>query len=333
MELTPVERETLTQLQRGIAIAASPFSHYPLPEEEVVRLLQRAQGEGLVRRFGGVFDSRRLGYRSMLCGVAVKEAQLEAVAEVICQHAGVTHCYERRPVAGGRDYPLLWFTIAMLEEEFDAGMEALQAQLPSVQILALPAMQRFKIDVVFDLGKEVSDKSRSKVYCPASGSDDGHMIALTEQERTLVRLIGGDIPVTEHPFDAIAETAGMDVADVLGRLRRWKEQGVLRRIAPVLYHREAGFTANGMCVWQVPADVGLFGQRLAARPEVTHCYQRPRVPAFPFDLYAMIHAESAEQLCQTFDALSADCGLKGGALLLSIHEFKKSSMRYFERHR
>ncbi len=331
MDLTPVERETLTQLQRGIAIEASPFLQYPLPEADVVRLLQRAQEGGLIRRFGGVFDSRKLGYRSMLCGVAVTEKKLEAVAGVICQHAGVTHCYERRPLAGEQDYPLLWFTIAMLEEQFDAGMDALRAQWPSVKFLALPALQRFKIDVVFDLRKGVSDKSGSKPYCPASDSDNGHRAVLTDRERTLVRLVGGDIPFTAHPFDTIVQKVGMSVMDVLGILRRWKAQGVLRRIAPVLYHRKAGFTANGMCVWQVSGDVGPFGQRMAARPEVTHCYQRPRLPVFPFDLYAMIHAGSRDALYRKFEKISGDCGLRGGVLLFSTREFKKSSMQYFER--
>ena len=329
MHLTPVERETLTQLQRGIALAASPFLHYPLPEVDVVRLLRRAQAEGVIRRFGGVFDSRRLGYRSMLCGVAVKEEHLEASAAVICQHPGVTHCYERRPVAGGQAYPLLWFTIAMPEADFDAGLEALQMQIPASEIFRLPALQRFKIDVVFDLRNAGADEASGSSSTKLQGDDPGSVL-LTKQEQLLVRLLGGSLPVAEQPFQLVAEQIGMAVPDLLDTLRRWSQQGILRRVAPILFHREAGFIANGMCVWPVAGDVAVPGACVAARPEVTHCYQRTRVPGFAFDLFAMIHAGSEEALRGMFAAISTACSLADGALLLSTREFKKSSMQYFE---
>ena len=71
------------------------------------------------------------------------------------------------------------------------------------------------------------------------------------------------------------------------------------------------------------------GRRVAARPEVTHCYQRPRLEAFPFDLYAMIHTASWEATESLFLDISESCGLEGGELFISGREFKKSSMQYF----
>lgn len=331
MQLTSAERDILTQLQRGIAIERSPFSQHSLPASDVIQLLQHAQAQGWVRRFGGVFDSRKLGYKSMLCCVVGAEDRLEEAAAMICEHAGVTHCYERRPITGEQDYPRLWFTIAMLAESFDSGMETLQRQLAPMKIIMLPALQRFKVEVVFDLRKDASEKSRAQTYRPTSGNKETAIVPLTDHDRKLIRLVGDNLPITEHPFDAIAEKMGMDVTDVLGKLQHWKRKGALRRIAPILYHRKAGFTANGMCVWKVSGDVEEIGRKVATRPEVTHCYQRPRVKAFPFDLYAMIHAGSVEALQNMFRKISVDCGLQDGILLLSSREFKKSSMQYFER--
>ena len=328
MELAAAEREMLTELQKGIPIEARPFSGYSMPEADVVALLVRAQHSGLVRRFGGVFDSHRLGYKSMLCAVKVQEFALAQTAATICKHPGVTHCYERRAITGAHTYPLLWFTIAMPEDAFDAGMERLQSQMPAEKILALPALQRFKIDVVFDLRHAGADGGTASSSFGRQG-DDLESVLLTEQERRLVRLLGGDFAVAEQPFCEMAEQIEMAVPDLLDTLRRWKELGVLRRIAPVLYHRVAGFTANGMCVWPVSGDVGTFGQQVAARPAVTHCYQRTRVPEFPFDLYAMIHAGSTEALHGMFGEITASCGLQGGILLRSGQVFKKSSMQYF----
>ena len=91
-------------------------------------------------------------------------------------------------------------------------------------------------------------------------------------------------------------------------------------IVPVLPHASVDL---------VEGDVIAAGRRVAARPEVTHCYQRPRLDAFPFDLYAMIHTGSWEETDALFRDISADCGLRGGELFASGREFKKSSMEYF----
>ena len=328
MLLAPTERDILTQLQRGVAIEEFPFANYRLPEGEVVSLLTRAREDGLMRRFGGVFDSRKLGYKSMLCAVAVQDADLEHTAAEVCKHPGVTHCYERRLSAREQVYPLLWFTLAMPEAAFDAAVEALQVKIPVGEILQLPALQRFKIEVVFDLRDVGTDEAYAQSGVEFQ-ADDAESVVLTRQERQLVRLLGGDLPVTQQPFQAIADQVEMAVPALLEKLRYWKQQGVLRRIAPILYHREIGFTANGMCVWNVTGDVAAYGRRVAARPEVTHCYQRPRLQAFPFDLYAMIHAGSSEALHNIFADISSACDLQEGVMLLSCREFKKSSMQYF----
>jgi hypothetical protein len=68
---------------------------------------------------------------------------------------------------------------------------------------------------------------------------------------------------------------------------------------------------------------------VASRPEVTHCYQRPRLDVFPFDLYAMIHTGSLKETEALFEDISTSCELSGGALFASGREFKKSSMQYF----
>jgi len=317
----------LTLLQHGIAIERSPFRGYALSEAGVVGLLGRAQAGGLIRRFGGVFDSCRLGYKSMLCAIDAPAEAQEDVAAVIYRHAGVTHCYARQPLTGDGRYPVLWFTIAMLQEHFDAGIAALQAQLPAHrQILQLPALQRFKVEVVFDLRDVQPAKAKG---APSNVWEGDAAIRLTDGDRKLVRLLAGALPLESRPFDVVARAAGLGVPELLVRLRGWQEAGVLRRVAPILYHRAAGFRANGMCVWQIEGDVGNYGRRLAARPEVTHCYQRPRVPGFAFDLFAMIHAGSEAELRQMSGTISTACGLQGGEVLLSTREYKKSSMAYF----
>jgi len=334
-----IEKDVLTTLQYGVAPVARPFQGMALAEREVVALLNRALADGLVRRFGAVFDARRLGYRSVLCALDSPSEAMAAKAAIITAHPGVTHCYERRPLGGGGEFPALWFTLAMLHDAFDDGLSALRDQLAdrggpagetrTSQLLELPALRRFKIDVVFDLRTADRDETFPGVGFPPVRAGDEAFMAFSEPERALVRALDQQIPAVERPFAAVADRLGMREADVLSRLQAWKREGVLRRIAAVLNHREAGFKANAMCVWPVDGDVLAAGRRVAQRTEVTHCYQRPRAARFPFDLYAMIHTPSWPQTQALFDDISAHCRLTGGELFASGREFKKNSMHYF----
>lgn len=324
-----IEKRMLTQLQRGIEIIPRPFQTLESSETEVLDLLKRAQTEGLLRRFGGIFDARRLGYKSILCALDVPPKQIEKKAAVIAAHPGVTHCYERTPVFSDRNYPALWFTLAMLHDEFDAGVVDLRSKLEtgSSKLFLLPALRRFKIDVVFDL----STRNRDEAFpgCEIAEAEDRSFPVFSAEEKSLIRLLDQQIPLVARPFAAVAEQIGLTEEFVLSVLQDWKKQGILRRIGAILYHRQAGFKANAMCVWPLTGDPVEAGRRVAARPEVTHCYQRPHLDVFPFDLYAMIHTATWDETKALFQDISSGCGLDGGELFASGREFKKSSMKYF----
>lgn len=325
-----VEKSVLTRLQRGIEPVSRPFQGLDIPEDDVLTLLRRAKDKGLLRRFGGVFDARRLGYKSILCALDVSPEQLESKAAIVSSHPGVTHCYERLPLYGSGNYPRLWFTLAMLHGEFEAGLAALRTQLLPCRLFELPALRRFKIDVVFDLQTRSRDEIFPGLDLSAVPSQEESFRTFSAEEKELISELDQQIPLTERPFFALAEKLGQTEETVLSTLRAWKEQGVLRRIGAILYHREAGFKANAMCVWPVDGDIAGAGRRVAARPEVTHCYQRPRLETFPFDLYAMIHTGSWEETKALFKDISFTCGLDGGELFASGREFKKDSMKYFQ---
>ncbi len=325
-----LEKKVLTQLQRGIEPVSRPFKSLEIPEGDVLALLRRAKEEGFLRRFGGVFDARRLGYKSVLCALDVSPEQMESNAAIVSAHPGVTHCYERLPLYGSGNYPRLWFTLAMLHNEFDQGLSVLRKQLAPCTLFDLPALRRFKIDVVFDLQTRSRDEVFPGLDSSAVSSQEETFLTFSAEEKALVSALDQQIPLAERPFAALAEKLGQTEDNVLSTLKVWKEQGVLRRIGAILYHREAGFKANAMCVWPVDGDIAGAGRRVAARTEVTHCYQRPRLETFPFDLYAMIHTGSWEETRALFKDISFTCGLDGGELFASGREFKKDSMKYFQ---
>ena len=156
-------------------------------------------------------------------------------------------------------------------------------------------------------------------------------VALSEQDKAAIRLLQEDLPLLPRPFLPTADALGMDEEALFDWMAGAGERGILRRFAGVLRHREAGFGANGMGVWQVPADdVQRVGAAFAQDPRVTHCYQRPTFEGWPYSLFTMVHGHSREEC----DAALGDLGAKvtgwtDRSVLYSSREFKKERVKYF----
>ncbi len=107
---------------------------------------------------------------------------------------------------------------------------------------------------------------------------------------------------------------------------------ILRRVAAILFHRRAGFSANGMGVWKVPEEqIAEIGPRMAAVRGVSHCYRRPTYPDWPYSVFTMAHGRSKEECDAVLDGVAAVCGLTGDdrSTLYSSTEFKKIRLHYF----
>lgn len=152
------------------------------------------------------------------------------------------------------------------------------------------------------------------------------MSAVSDLE--LIRDLQEGLPLVSRPFAAVAEQLGLPEGEVLERLARLKREGKVRRVAASISHRRAGFTANAMCVWSVPADqVDEVGARLAEFAEVTHCYARPAPPDFPYNVYTMIHGRSRDDCERVIARIREATGLSEYVILYSDREFKKTSTR------
>jgi DNA-binding Lrp family transcriptional regulator len=119
--------------------------------------------------------------------------------------------------------------------------------------------------------------------------------------------------------------------ELVAHLAGMQERGLLRRVAAILFHRRAGFSANGMGVWQVPAERVLeVGPRMAAFRGISHCYQRPTYDDWPYSIFTMAHGRSKEECDAILDAVAGeiDC-IEGRATLYSSTEFKKIRLLYF----
>ena len=153
---------------------------------------------------------------------------------------------------------------------------------------------------------------------------------LSEQDKRLIYLFQGDLPVREDPFAWLAQELGWTQEEVLARLREFKKAGIIRRFGATLYHQNSGFPANVMVAWRIPEEeIEKAGKTLAKVRMVSHCYWRRTTKRWPYNLYTMVHGEDAEDCRRTVEKMAGLVEALGHELLFSKKELKKTSMRYF----
>ena len=152
----------------------------------------------------------------------------------------------------------------------------------------------------------------------------------TPIEKKLIYALGGDLDHGRRPFAELGRRLGLSEIEVMDTIGRLRDRGCLRRFGATLRHQRSGFTANAMVAWRVNrGDIEAVGRKLAAFPEVTHCYQRRTVPGWDRNLYTMIHAASEEDCHELARRMAESVGVTDYELLFSHEELKKTSMRYF----
>ena len=117
-------------------------------------------------------------------------------------------------------------------------------------------------------------------------------------DRRLIVATQGGLPRVSRPYDVIADQLDIPSDEVLRRLQRMLDSGVIRRIGAVPNHYAIGYTANGMSVWDVDDErVDELGVAVGGLEFVTHCYRRPRrLPDWPYNLFAMVHSQNRDEV-------------------------------------
>lgn len=325
-ELDDFDRDLLDVVQRSFPLAARPYHALAAKMgAEPDRLMSRVahlKGTGIIRQLSAIFDTRRLGYKSSLVAMKVDSAKLVEVADRISAHPGVSHNYER-------DHDLnLWFTIAVppgtsMRDEVDklsrlAGVEATRM---------LPTLRMFKIGVKLDM-----NENRKQEVKPSESKRSVRNVPFvaTERDKQFVRELQKDLEVTERPFLGMARRLGITEDELFRRAHEYQETGVMRRYAAILRHRDAGFLANGMIVWKVPQDdIPQIGEKLGSFPQVSHCYQRPAYPDWPYTVFSMVHCRTKQEAADVARAIQSHVGIPEYRILFSEREFKKSRVEYF----
>jgi DNA-binding Lrp family transcriptional regulator len=322
------DKQLLNLLQGSFALEPKPFARIATQlecdEQQVLERTQQLLDARIIRQLTPIFDTRVLGYKSMLVAAKVDPEYPHRAAQVINSHPGVSHNYLRN-----HDFNL-WFTIAV-EPDSKLGMsgtlEVLAEQAGAQSLRQLPTLKLFKIRMDLEMAGDTDALAQAgQVVEPT----EPEVAQLTELDIAVIRTLQGDMEVVSEPYAACASELGITVAALMAQLESMRERRILRRVAAILFHRRAGFSANGMGVWQVPMDrVDQLGVQMAAFRGVSHCYQRPTYPDWPYNVFTMAHGRSKEECDAILTAISEQTGITERTTLYSSTEFKKIRLLYF----
>lgn len=322
MNSSSLDFQLLNDFQRDFPLVPAPFAELAarlgVGEKVVLGHLENLRREGKISRVGAVFAPKRIG-ASTLAAMAVPPEKLEAVAAAINRFPEVNHNYEREHRYN------LWFVVtAATEGRLQASLGAIEAAA-GYPLLALPLEEEFHIDLGFCLN---GDKKK----CVAMAQPVQPAALIDEAERRLVSVLQEGLPLFIRPFALIAERIGASEPEVLGRIRRWLEEGAIKRFGVVVRHHELGYRANAMLVHDIPDEqVSDIGRALAEEPAVTLCYRRPRrLPDWPYNLFCMIHGRERGEVETIIADLRQRHGLQTAAheVLFSLTRFKQNGARY-----
>jgi DNA-binding Lrp family transcriptional regulator len=327
--LDELDKRLLNLMQGSFPITRRPYQHVAseagIGEQEVLARVAHLLQERIIRQVTPIFDTRALGYSSMLVAAKVDPENPWRAANVINAHPGVSHNYLRNHEFN------IWFTIAT-EPGSKLGLEGTIARLGELagaeSIRQLPTLKLFKIrmDLEMQAGTEKLAGQVAEAVEPAETDPQPY----DELDRAVIRATQGDLPVVSEPYAPAAQALGIGQDELLAHLEGMQERRLLRRVAAILYHRRAGFSANGMGVWKVPDErVAQLGPEMARFRGISHCYQRPTYPDWPYSVFTMAHGRSKEECDAILDSIAAQTGISERATLYSSTEFKKIRLLYF----
>jgi DNA-binding Lrp family transcriptional regulator len=363
--MNDLNQKLLAIIQDGFPLVERPYLRLAemlnVSEQEVFDDIEKMRASGVIRRIGGVYDSKKLGFISRLCAGKVPASENDFSAEhhvqtpmekftaVVNDEPAITHNYIR-----SHEYNV-WFTvIAENESAIQTVVDRVCAKTDLHDVHVLTATKKFKINTVMSLDERRETKDERGESVPAlRHSEDRRaeessifLRTLSEADKFRIHIACDDIPHTLTPFK--------DWGFSCDEFREDLATKRMRRFGAILRHQDAGFPCNAMVCFrlderrttsdecelnEILAESRHSEDRrdeesskiksLAKKHFVSHCYERPSFKSFPYNLYAMMHAQTPEELDGFIKESVALLDNPEYVVLHSLKELKKTSFRFF----
>ncbi len=328
--LDETDKRLMNLLQSSFPLDPEPFvlvaSEAELELDDVLARTRRLLDERIIREITPIFDTRALGYESMLVAAKVDSEHPQRAAQAVNAHPGVSHNYLRT-----HDFNL-WFTIATPPDSelgLAGTLDVLMRETGAESMRQLPTLTLFKINMNLEMEKGTDALAAAVEASPPRELEPQ---PYDERDIAVIRALQGPMQPVERPYDEAAAEVGMTTEQLLAHLGGMVDRKLLRRVAAILFHRRAGFSANGMGVWKVPeGEIMETGGRMASFRGISHCYQRPTYEDWPYSVFTMAHGRSKEECDAILDSIAEECGMgpDDRATLYSSTEYKKIRLHYF----
>jgi DNA-binding Lrp family transcriptional regulator len=341
-QLGRTDRAIVNAFQGGFPVVEQPFEpaatalrdrSIDLTAEELLARVRALDEDDVLTRFGALVNAEAIGGTATLVAMHAPEDHFDEVAEKVNAHREVAHNYER-------EHPHLnmWFVVSVADANRVESVLSTIEEETGQETYNMPKQREFHVEAKFLLDGPISD---GDIDLSGLGPDVTPVdrTGLTPDERELVLEIQDGFPLTLTPYHDIGDTIGKTKEWVLETIKRFNNEGKIRRIGVVPNHYALGYTENGMTVWDVPDEiVGEVGPAIASLRFVTHCYQRPRHEGvWPYNFFAMTHGrseeESRERIEQVRERMSEfwDVDENDWDTLFSTRILKKTGIRLDER--
>ncbi len=341
-DLDRTDRALVNAFQGGFSVCERPFERaaralsereVEVSGEELLERVRRLDEEGVLTRFGALVNAQAIGGTATLVAMHAPEERFSEIAETVNAHREVAHNYER-------EHPHLnmWFVVSVVEESRVEEVLSTIEDETGQKTYNLPKKREFRVEAKFPLDGPIPegdiDLSDFGPDIEPSGRE-----SITPAERDLVLAIQEGFPIVSDPYGAIAAELDADPAWVRETIKRFDEEGKIRRVGVIPNHYALGYTENGMTVWNVPDDlVDEVGPAVASLPFVTHCYERPHHEGvWPYNFFAMTHGRSERESEQRIERVRErmsefwDVGEGDWDTLFSTQILKKTGIRLEER--
>jgi len=320
--MTALEHRLLNDFQRDFPLVPEPYRAIAdalgTAESDVIASLRSLRLSGKVGRVGAVFRPGAIG-ASTLAAIAVPEPALDTVARYVSSHPGVNHNYSREHGFN------LWFVAAAANR---AELDALLGRIgddTGLKVLDLPLLDEFHIDLGFDLSSAGHQRDRVVPCRPVPAM-------LDRQSRRLADALTDGLALSSRPYAELASRAGMREDEAIAALGTLTAAGTIKRFGVIVRHRALGYLANAMVIFDVPdGNTDAAGRCIASLPFVNLCYRRERrLPAWPYNLFCMIHGRERAEVERQVSRLRANAGLLScpHAILFSRTCYTQRAARY-----
>lgn len=318
------QRRFLNRYQGNFPLTEFPFaqtgSELGIDSDELIALIQGMLDEGLLSRFGPLYDASSMGGSLTLAALSVPEERYQDVTDKVNALPEVAHNYQREHQLN------MWFVLATETPELlQQALERIEQEV-NLPVYNFPKLQTFYLGLWLQV-----DENGGVSTVPVPGPVKQGGMIIDELDRRIVRATQAGLPLLTAPYSEIAYACDCDTQTVIERMQRMQERGVIRRIGAVPNHFRLGLKANGMSVWDVDDEHLLeMGFRVGRLDFVSHAYERPRhPPLWPYNLFAMIHGHDRDEVTQKLEQVALLLGSRSRQydVLFSTRILKKTGLR------